>query len=87
MNLPKPKQGYKVVIGRFKIPHEIPEPWEWTTIGNECELTSGSTPSRSHPEFFTGNILWVNSCWNKRAMCCSRQGIYYKPIMYGILSQ
>jgi len=61
MSFPKPKSGYKVVLGRFKKFLEIPEHWEWTTIGNECKLTGGSTPSREHSEFFNGKILWVNS--------------------------
>lgn len=40
---------------------QIPESWKWTTLGNECEINSGGTPSRSHPEYFEGKILWVPS--------------------------
>ena len=40
---------------------EIPKTWTWTTIGKECRLKAGATPSRRHPEYFTGDILWVTS--------------------------
>lgn len=55
------KIGYQLVKGRFQKYEEIPNDWIWTSIGKECKLTSGSTPSREHPEFFDGKILWVNS--------------------------
>jgi restriction endonuclease S subunit len=39
----------------------IPEEWDISTIGNECKLGSGGTPSRGKPEFFRGNIPWVKT--------------------------
>lgn len=40
---------------------EIPATWEVSTIGNECKVGSGGTPSRKFPEYFRGNISWVKT--------------------------
>ena len=39
----------------------LPDGWEWTTIGNVAETTSGGTPLRSHIEFYGGKIPWIKS--------------------------
>ncbi len=36
-------------------------PWLIKTLGEVCRTSSGGTPSRSRPDFFTGNIPWVKS--------------------------
>ena len=41
--------------------HQIPEDWKCDELGNHFELKSGSTPRRSNPKFFRGNIPWVTS--------------------------
>lgn len=40
---------------------EIPEAWEVSTIGNECSVGTGGTPSRKNPEYFNGDIPWVKT--------------------------
>ncbi|MEZ4722327.1 MAG: restriction endonuclease subunit S [Flavobacteriales bacterium] len=41
---------------------ELPEGWEWKTIGEMYDTTSGGTPKRSNPEFYeNGSIPWVKS--------------------------
>lgn len=40
---------------------ELPDGWEWLTIGDVCDTTSGGTPSRQKAEYFGGNIPWVKS--------------------------
>ncbi|GCE15105.1 restriction endonuclease subunit S [Tengunoibacter tsumagoiensis] len=40
----------------------IPEDWEAKTFGEVMTgFTSGATPSRTHPEFFKGDIRWITS--------------------------
>jgi type I restriction enzyme S subunit len=40
---------------------KIPVDWEFTTFGETFKLTSGSTPTRTRPENFEGDNLWVTS--------------------------
>jgi len=42
-------------------PFDIPESWEWRTIGDVCQTTSGGTPSRQNPNYYGGNIPWLKS--------------------------
>lgn len=35
--------------------------WEKKKIGEICDTFSGGTPSRSHPEYFNGEIPWIKS--------------------------
>ncbi len=38
---------------------ELPNGWRRTTLGDECEIVSGSTPKTSEPSFWDGNIPWL----------------------------
>lgn len=39
----------------------LPEDWNCKTIGEFADATSGGTPSTKVPEFWNGNIPWMNS--------------------------
>jgi len=38
---------------------EIPEGWEFSTIGQEVDVVGGSTPSTKVPSFWNGDINWA----------------------------
>ena len=40
---------------------KIPEGWSIDRLGSVCECVLGGTPSRSHKEYWEGNIPWINS--------------------------
>jgi type I restriction enzyme S subunit len=40
---------------------DLPEGWEWTTIGKCFEVYVGATPSRKALEYWNGGIPWVSS--------------------------
>ncbi|TYZ14401.1 restriction endonuclease [Hymenobacter lutimineralis] len=40
---------------------ELPKGWVWTKIGQIASTSSGGTPSRSNPSYFTGTIPWIKS--------------------------
>src|SRR5690349_17414772 len=42
-------------------PFDIPKCWEWRTIGDVCQTTSGGTPSRQNSNYYGGNIPWLKS--------------------------
>lgn len=39
----------------------MPDGWEKGTVSDIYETTSGGTPSRKNPDFFTGEINWVKT--------------------------
>lgn len=52
------RDGYKEVqLGPKTL--EIPEEWEVKTLGEATEIVSGSTPKKSNPEYWGGNIVWI----------------------------
>lgn len=38
---------------------ELPSGWQYKKLGDCCKIISGSTPSRSKPEYWDGDISWV----------------------------
>lgn len=63
------RQLYKEWFVRFRFPgHEhvkiidgVPEGWDQGAISDFFDTTSGGTPSRNNPDFFTGDINWVKT--------------------------
>ncbi|KCZ70586.1 restriction endonuclease S subunit [Candidatus Methanoperedens nitroreducens] len=41
--------------------NKLPEGWHVYKMENVCDLKTGGTPSKSHPEYFGGNIKWIVS--------------------------
>lgn len=39
----------------------LPEGWAWCTLGQLFDVTTGSTPSRSDPTLWNGEVPWVSS--------------------------
>lgn len=57
---PYKSSGGKMVWNE-ELKREIPEGWEVTSLGNKCQCLLGGTPSRKKPEYWNGNINWINS--------------------------
>ena len=61
---PKAKKPAPIVASEItedEIPFEIPKNWCWCRLGDVGDWKSGSTPSRSNPEFYNGNIPWLKT--------------------------
>ena len=43
------------------MPFEVPENWEWTTLGEIGTWQSGATPSRMRKDYYGGNIPWLKT--------------------------
>jgi len=43
------------------VPFEVPENWEWTTLGEIGTWQSGATPSRLRKDYYDGNIPWLKT--------------------------
>lgn len=57
---PYRSSGGKMVYNET-LNREIPEGWEVTTIGEQCELRLGGTPDTSIEKFWDGDMPWLNS--------------------------
>ncbi|MDB6257509.1 restriction endonuclease subunit S [Lactobacillus amylovorus] len=40
---------------------DIPNSWEWVRLGNIGDWGAGATPSRQHPEYYGGDVLWLKT--------------------------
>lgn len=40
---------------------KMPEDWDTNKLGNICKCVLGGTPNRANPEFWNGDIPWINS--------------------------
>ena len=61
-NLPYEKVGKnEPVCIADEVPFDIPDSWEWVRLGSIGDWGSGETPSRTHPEYYGGNIPWLKT--------------------------
>ena len=61
-NLPYEKVGKnEPVCIADEVPFDIPDSWEWVRLGSIGDWGSGATPSRTHPEYYGGNIPWLKT--------------------------
>ena len=55
------KKLSQALLPREEWPYELPKGWVWTYMGNIAEWGSGGTPSRKHPEYYSGEIPWIKT--------------------------
>ena len=41
-------------------PYELPENWQWATLGNVCSFIGGGTPNKKISKYWNGNIFWAS---------------------------
>ena len=44
-----------------QLPFEIPDSWQWIRLATVGDWGSGATPSRTHPEYYGGDIPWLKT--------------------------
>ncbi len=55
------KNGKVPPLDCYEYSFPIPLNWTWTRLGTIGDWGSGSTPSRSNPDFYGGGITWLKS--------------------------
>ena len=41
-------------------PYSVPENWVWVRLGSLVEIIGGGTPSKSNPDYWSGDISWAS---------------------------
>ena len=54
------KEKPLVEISDDEIPFDIPESWKWVRLGEVGELQTGTTPSKSNPEYFGSSMPFLS---------------------------
>ena len=67
-----------------EIPFEIPQGWEWCRLGNIGIAETGTTPQKTHPEYFGHTIPFIGpaNILEDRIYCIT-QGLSEKGKQYG----
>ena len=47
-------------MAEFIFPYELPENWQWETLGNVCSFIGGGTPNKKISKYWNGNIFWAS---------------------------
>jgi len=55
------KQKKPAKITEDELPFDIPETWKWVRLGEVGEWGAGSTPLRSNPNYYDGDIPWLKT--------------------------
>lgn len=50
----------KDLLNKDQEPYEIPDSWNWSTLGKVCGFKGGGTPSKSNPLYWNGDIPWAS---------------------------
>lgn len=53
--------GTPAPVSPDEIPFDIPETWKWVRLGEIGRWASGTTPSRTNPDFYNGDIPWLKT--------------------------
>ena len=74
-------------ITEDEIPFDIPESWEWARVGNIGMLQTGTTPSKSHPEYFGDYIPFVSpgDISMENVLTCRKDGLSKEGLDYARL--
>ena len=81
------KQKALPAITEDEIPFDIPESWEWVRLSELGELQTGTTPSKSHKEFFGTDIPFVSpgDITSENELICREYGLSFEGIEHARL--
>ena len=78
------KKGKEIVCIDDEIPFEIPNSWNWCRLGNIGKTETGTTPSKSHPEYFGNYIPFIGPAnISKSKIISETQGLSKEGVKYG----